>query len=67
MRNIILEVNDKSIILDPQAHHEESQDVQGDVGHRQQVHPGWGGNPKHQRLEEQHRARSLKSAQHFEE
>jgi hypothetical protein len=47
-RNIISEVDDKSIImffkkgliLDPQAHHEESQDVGRDVGYLQQIRLG---------------------------
>jgi hypothetical protein len=35
----------QGLILDPQARHEEFQDVRRDVGNRQQIRPGQGGDP----------------------
>jgi hypothetical protein len=47
----VLHEGSQGLILDPQAHHEESQDVRRDVGNHQQVRLGQGGDPRHQRAE----------------
>jgi hypothetical protein len=48
----VLQEGTQEPVLDPQAHHEELQDVRSSVHHHQQVHPSQGGDPQHQGTEE---------------